>query len=339
MIVYFDTVRRKRPVREGGELIKLDWAAKKVLRVIPLFPSDPDILEDPNPRGNSRGGKGILVRGGEVFVGTYHTILVFDLDLNLKRRITNHLFANIHEMCFAGKNIWVSSTTLDCALLIDPGGRTLKTWWPREEPLLQEHFGLAAKVIDKAADNRLCHLHHELSLQQGHTHLNAICRFAGRIYALLNRLGALVQVEPEVRVVLEDGRLRGSHSPVIVEAGRRVVVCSSFNRDLLFFDLQGGALVKRIHLLDFPEVARLYQDHPDQPFNKAIFVRGLEIVGRDRLLVGISPASILEVDTAGGRLLGFFSYRRDVGDAVHGLAHVPGPSSGGGKRKTPWGGK
>ena len=60
MIVYFDTVKRTYPVREAGELVKLDWSAKKVLKTVPVYPFDPDIEEDSNPRGNSRGGKGML---------------------------------------------------------------------------------------------------------------------------------------------------------------------------------------------------------------------------------------------------------------------------------------
>ena len=326
MIIYFDTVRRKRPVPEGGELVKLDWQAKKVLRAIPVFPSDPDIIDDPNPRGNSRGGKGILIRGGEVFVGTYHTLLVFDLGLNLKRRISNHLFANIHEMCFAGEDIWLSATTLDCAVLVDPRGRTLRTWWPREEPLLQKRYGLEPMEIDKAADNRLSRLHDELSLKPSHTHLNAVCRDGGRTFALLNRLGALVQIEPDVRIAVDDGGLRGCHSPRIIGDGSQLVVCSSLQKELLFYDLKNGRLLQRIRLLDFGPVEELHRKHPDQPFNRSIFVRGLDVIGENRLLAGIAPASILEIDAERRRLLDWFGYSDDVGDAVHGLAHVsPAP--------------
>ena len=118
MIVYFDTVKRKRPVNEGGELIQMDWSSKRIINSLPIFPSKPDIHNDPNPRGNSRGGKGIIVSGDEILVGTYHTILVYDHHLNLKRTITNNLFVNIHEISLYGKNIWVSSTAIDCALLV-----------------------------------------------------------------------------------------------------------------------------------------------------------------------------------------------------------------------------
>jgi hypothetical protein len=50
-------------------------------------------------------------------------------------------------------------------------------------------------AIDEG-DNRLSHLHDELSLQESHTHLNAVCRSRDRTYVLLNRQGLLVQIGP-----------------------------------------------------------------------------------------------------------------------------------------------
>jgi hypothetical protein len=322
MIIYFNTVKRKRPVKEGGDLVKLNWSSKKILKVLPLYPTDPDIDSDSNPRGNTRGGKGMLIKGDDLFVGTYHSILVFDLDLNFEWKITNNLFANIHEMCFSGENIWVSSTAIDCALKVNRQGQTLKTWWPREEPLLQEKYGLRPMDIDKDDDNRLKYIHEELSTKEHHTHLNAVATFGDRTYVLLKRQGVVVEIEPEVRIALEDGLVRGSHSPVIAGDGRRMILCSSFQRDVLVYDLESGGLIKRIHLLDFPEIARLHQEFPSQPFNQSIFVRGLEIIDSERILVGISPAAILEIDLERGGLLDFYQYSSEIGDAVHGLVHL-----------------
>lgn len=325
MLVYLSTVRRRRPVRDGGELVKVDWTTKTVVARQPLFPSDPAITDDPNPRGNSRGGKGLLVRGDELWAGTYHTLLVFDHELNPKRRISNPLFASIHEISAAGEDTWVSATAIDGAVLVDPRGRTLKSWWPREEALLRERYGLEPGRIDLRADHRLLHLHEEASRHGSHTHLNAVCGDGARTFVLLSRQGVLVQIEPEVRVILESELLRRAHSPRLVEGGRRMVLCASFEGDVLFFDLQTGELTGRIHLADFDEVAALKDRHPDQPFNKSLFMRGLDLLGGGRLLVGIAPATILEIDAVSGRLLDMFRYSDDVGDAVHGLAHVPDP--------------
>jgi hypothetical protein len=323
MIVYFDTVRRKRPVREGGELVKLDWPAKRVLKAVPVYPSDPDIAVDPNPRGNSRGGKGIINDDDEIFVGTYHSILVFDPGLNLKRRITNNLFVNIHEMCFAGEHIWVSSTTIDCAIKVTRDGKTVKTWWPRENPLLQKKFGLTPMDLDKSADNRLRHVDAELSTSQSHTHLNSVITCGAHTYVLLNRMGVLVQIEPELQVVLDDQLLRGAHSPAITADGTRFIVCSSFNHALMIYDRMRGTQINKIDLLEFREIQKLKLQSPDQPFNKSIFVRGLEILDDDRVLTGIAPAGILEIDIEHNKLLDFYQYSSDVGDAIHGLVHIP----------------
>ncbi len=330
MIVYFDTVKRKRPVEDGGELVKLDWSTKKVVKSLPLYPTEPDIEEDPNPRGNSRGGKGMLISGDEVFVGTYHTILVYDLELNLKRRISNNLFVNIHEMCFAGRDIWVSSTTIDSAVLVDPQekdlSKHLKTWWPREEPLIQARFRVQPLEIDKTVDNRLLHLHKEISSDDDHTHLNSVTKFADNTYVLLNKMGAFIQIEPELEFIFEDELLRGGHSPVVTGDGKQFLVCSNFRKkSVLIFDLENRQFNKRIDLLDFAEVAELHEKHPDQPFNKSIFPRGLEILDEERILVGISPASILEIDIKREKLLDFYQHSFDVGDAVHGLVHVKRP--------------
>lgn len=322
MIVYFDTVRRLRPVEDGGELIKLDWSRKAVLKAMPIFPSDPDVGDDPNPRGNTRGGKGILLRDGEIYVGTYHTILVFGPDLRLRRRISNNLFVNLHEMCFDGDTIWVSSTAIDAAIKVDLEGRTLKSWWPREEPLLQDAYGLRPLPIDKDADNRCLHVRAEMSTKPHHTHLNSVFSAGGRVYALLNRLGVVARIEPEVRVAIEDERLRGGHSPVATPAGDRVLVCASKDKSILVYDLHTGRLIKRIPLLGFDPVAELQARFPDQPYNKSIFVRGLALLDDDRILAGIAPAAVLEIDASAGRLLDMFQYASDVGDAVHGIAHV-----------------
>lgn len=324
MIVYFDTVKRKRPVKDAGDLVCLDWTTKKIHKTIPIFPFDPDIVDDPNPRGNSRGGKGIIVSGNELFVGTYHSILVFDLDLNLKRKISNPLFVNIHELCMAGESIWVSSTAIDCAVKVDRLGNALKIWWAREEKLLQERYGLCPMAIDKTIDNRLIHIHADLSSKPCHTHLNSVVTANGRSYVLLNKQGALVQIEPTVNVVLEDPFLRGAHSPALTRAGDRMLVCSSFKKAILVYDLESGKTVQQIDLLNFAEIATLQKMHPDQPFNQSIFIRGLEIVDGQRILAGISPAAILEIDVQRNRLLDLFQFSNDVGDAVHGLTLQPG---------------
>jgi hypothetical protein len=187
---------------------------------------------------------------------------------------------------------------------------------------MQERYGLVPMAIDKNADNRTKHVHEAASEREGHMHLNAVAHSRGRTFVLLNRLGVVVQIEPQEKIVLDDVRIRGSHSPVLLEDDGQLALCSSFAKEILFFDLKTGRLVKSIHLLGFAEVADLHREYPDQPFNKSIFVRGLEVTGDGRILVGIAPASILEIDTERGCLLDLYQHSLHTGDAVHGLAHI-----------------
>ena len=327
MLVYFDTVRRKRPVKNAGELIQLDWTTKNILKTVPIFPFDPDIDDDPNPRGNSRGGKGIVISGSEILVGTYHSIMIFDGDLNYKQKITNNLFVNIHEMCVEGENVWVSSTAIDAALLVDRQGATLKSWWSREEPLLRDRYDLQPMIINKNEDNRLVHLHAEVSTQQYHTHLNSVFKSGLDTYVLLNKQGVIVQIEPEVKLFFEDPLIKGGHSPAISKDGTKLFLCSSFRRSILMYDFRKKALIKEINLSNDPQIAGLYRSYPDEPFNQSLFVRGLQVIDERRILAGISPASLIEIDFHSGNLLDCYRYSEDVGDAVHGLVCMPKDST------------
>ncbi len=57
----FGTVVRNAPVKQGGELVLLDWKKKTVIKTVPVFPDNPSMDDDPNPRGNTRGCKGIAI--------------------------------------------------------------------------------------------------------------------------------------------------------------------------------------------------------------------------------------------------------------------------------------
>ncbi|MFH1176601.1 MAG: hypothetical protein V1750_04265 [Acidobacteriota bacterium] len=323
MIVWFSTVRRKRPAREGGELVMVDWPRQRVIRTVPLFPSDPDVPDDPNPRGNTRGGKGILVCPEEVWVGTYHTILVFDHSLGLRRRLSNTLFCNIHEMAWASDGAWVACTAIDAALRIDRLGNLTDVRFPREDPAWQERFQLVPLELDRQVDQRLAHLEPD---RRSHTHLNAVFTRGDKVYANLSELGAIIELSPAPAVLLESPLLRGSHSPLVDEVNGWLIVARSQHRQVLFFDLESLELAWTLDLLAFPELAAILGQCPDEPFNRSLFVRGLERVGESRLLVGIAPASILELDLRERRLIRLFQYSDQVGDAVHGLAHFTRPA-------------
>ena len=110
MQVYLGIVVRTAPMREGGELVKIDWAEKSVQASLTIFPDDPSLDHDPNPRGNGRGCRGIALVDDGVLAATYHTLKVFDADLVQRRDISHDLMAGLHELHMLDDGtIWAAS--------------------------------------------------------------------------------------------------------------------------------------------------------------------------------------------------------------------------------------
>ncbi|MCZ6783473.1 MAG: hypothetical protein O7G30_09200 [Proteobacteria bacterium] len=334
MHLYFSTVIRNAPPDRGGELVCLDWDAKRVEATVPIAARNPT-LDDPNPRGNTRGGRGVAVVGDEVVVASYHTLRVFDRGLAPQRDLTHPLMAGLHEVTPTGRgSVWVTATAIDAALEIDlESGKALREFWPREQPGLQRELGLAPLDVDKSADNRARFAAGDHLGDASHLHLNAVAEHDGDVLALFNRLGAVASLS-EDRVVVRDGAIRKGHNLLV--DGNRLWVNDTPGRRLFAFDLSSGGRERKISLMKLDAVserarpldrryriARFLHERglrrvaPPLP----IFLRGLARAG-DRLFVGISPAAILCLDAASGRLRDTFQYSNDVHTCIHGLTVV-----------------
>jgi hypothetical protein len=344
MHVYFSTIVRGAPRERSGELVKLDWNTKKILGRVPLFSSDPALI-DPNPRGHTRGGRGILVNSSELFAASYHTLHVFDHDLRPLPPIQHNLFCNLHELHWDGDAIWATSTDVDGAIKIDRHGRTLDEWWPREDPVLMRRFGLEPLFVKKHEDNR-CKFVNASKTAPGHVHLNAIALDEGRPLALLNQFGAIVRLQP-TQILVDDPTLRGAHNLVITARGE-IIVNDTVNRAVRVYDRQ-GRLIRKFNLRSLAPVRRILARHvardvgiwlsrhgrPKSLFYRLfgglcaarpLFVRGLSETKRGSILVGISPAGLLELDLKTGELVDFHMHSRSVRDCVHGLVCRPAGS-------------
>lgn len=339
MHVYFSTVIRQAPLSAGGEVVKLDWTRKKVLAVQPIVPTDPPVCAT-NTRGGTRGGRGIHIPNGEVIVASYHSLHSFDLDLNPFQRISNPNFANLHEICSQDNSIWTTSTEIDAAVKVDREGRTIETWWPRDDTVTAERFGLTPLNLDKGADNRTAYV----DMGNGdasHVHINAVgIGRDGRPLMLLNKFGAVVRLHP-TEVLIVEPLMRGCHNLLVTQNGH-LLINNTIQRSVDVFDAQ-GTLRNRIMLDKLAPVAKILRRHawprlqcwlakygrPHRLFHplflhavvsRPIFVRGLCETPNGNILVGISPAAILELDWKSGKLVDFFAYSDAVSVCVHGLA-------------------
>jgi hypothetical protein len=337
MRLYFTTVNRKAPLERGGEVVALDWASKRVLASAPLAPSDPDIV-DPNPRGNTRGGRGIAVLNDrEILVGDYHTLRIVGRDdFRERRRLSHHLFASIHEITRTGDTTFlVSSTAVDAAIEVDVAtGQEVRSFHPRTHPALQRELGLTPLAIDLEADNRTRFLGNEHFKHPHHVHLNAVAMWDARPLALFSKQGAIVDLDRGA-ILARDNALRGSHNLLVADG--RAYVNHTVGKGVLVFDLASGKRQRHIGWGSAPRVRELLAGKETLyrvrrrleklhllPVRASLpgFARGLARHG-GRLFVGIAPASILELDEAGGELVSSFTYSTNVDACIHGLAVDP----------------
>ncbi len=333
MQVYFGTVVRTAPVREGGELVKLDWAEKRVEKRVPIVPEDPSVEHDPNPRGNTRGCRGIQIRGDRVLAANYHSVEIFDRDLNRRGRITDGLMVGLHETSLEGDTLWVTSTAIDAAVGYDvTRGTRAGGFFPRDSAALRARLDLAPQVLDREEDHRLSFLDSAHTEQQSHLHLNAVAQWEGRHYALCHAKGAIVDMTRET-VVYQDPALVKAHNLVVREDGL-AFVNDTYRATLKIIDLGQGRLVKSVPLRRFgavqwvlaKTVARTMvklgtalngkaRSHIARP----LFLRGLAVAD-SRAWLGFSPATIVCIDWEQGRLIDLYQHSGDVRVCVHGLA-------------------
>lgn len=339
MRLYFTTVIRAAPPERSGVIVGMDWDAKRVEAMLPISPRDPEPV-DPNPRGSTRGGRGITRVGEALVVGSFHTLYRFTPELEPLGAASGGLLAGIHAVYPArdGSSVWVAATNIDAALRVDPvSGEVLEQRWPRELPGLQRELGVHPLRIDKAADNRCRFLAVEALAAPDHLHLNAVRSIDGRVLGLLHAPGVIADLDAG-RVVVRHPTLRGAHD-LLPMADGTIAVNDTRGAQVRFFVLDragGGRLVRSIDLRAIGWVralaagartpgraARVTRRVLQRPVAaRPLFVRGLA-TGQGRLYVGLSPASVLELDLATGDLVSAYQHSAHVAEAVHGI-HLEG---------------
>lgn len=331
MKVFFGTVVRMASVGEGGELVRLDWGSKRIEGRVPIVPTGVD--HDPNPRGNTRGCRGIAVVDGRIVAASYHSLEVFDPDLNHERSRSHGLMVGLHETRVTDDgHLWVTSTAIDSALKFDTAtGEMLESFWPREMPRLARELELVPAEIDKSADNRLSFLEQKRGRGPSHIHLNAVAEWKGHVLALFHAPGVIADLT-EDRILVRDPHLEKAHN-LIVDPDGTAVVNDSLRATVRVYDLNSGRSVDAIDLKAFDWVRRLRRSAIvdllrrmlRNPFvgrerfsARPLFLRGMDRVG-ERLFLGLSPAAVVCLDLGSRDVVDAFRYSRDVRVCVHGL--------------------
>jgi hypothetical protein len=261
------------------------------------------------------------VTEGRIVACSYHTLHLFDADLEARRDLSHGLMVGLHEIALTGDVLWVASTAIDMALAYDlRSGDLVDSFAPREMPAFRSRWDLSPLEIDLRADNRARWLAYDAKTDPSHLHLNAIAISDGSVLALFNRFGAIVDLTSS-RVLVEDPVLTGAHNLVVLDDGT-LVSADTRGAGIRFYNAENGNLQHVVDLQSFGWVRRLrrsIRENSDQRLARPLFTRGLAFDG-DVAAVGISPASVLLVDWREPELLDVYQHSSDVRHAIHGLA-------------------
>ena len=238
----------------------------------------------------------------------------------------------LHETQIVGSSIWVTSTSIDATLKYRlENGALEASFWPREMPQFQQSLNLEPLEIDKSIDNRLNFLDSASFRGESHLHLNAVCEFRGEVYALLHSKNVVVNLSQGC-IVIRDVNLKHAHNLIMEEPG--VVYINDTRRTVVRqYDLESGQQIRAINIramrginsLLFRTVTRAIKEMGVSFFNRKskatarpLYLRGLAI-NEDYIFAGFSPATIVRIDKASGRLVDYYFHSTDMRDCIHGL--------------------
>ena len=149
--------------------------------------------DDPNPRGGSRGTKGVSACPNGLAIAVAERVSMFDSSWQLRSEVTHPWFGQLHGVLAEPDGIWVTSTACDLLVKLSWEGECVESWCWRSDPELRSALGFGSLPdFDPSRDYR-----DPLATGGGYdvVHLNAVARGRG---GLLLNFGQ----------VLNDGALR-----------------------------------------------------------------------------------------------------------------------------------
>lgn len=327
-----------------GQLLVIDWDRGEIDQAMPVpLPKYPS--SNANPRGGIRGGRGIKFWEGHCYVANYDTVFVYDRDWIQVAEISHPLATDIHEIDIDAQGLWLSCSRYDLILQLSLNGDLLAHWHISSAPGLMRKLGINVPALDLNHDYRK-----NLPSGLDRTHLNCVqCQSDGSLIvhlglvhpeSVLHRVLRRLLPPPgfeahqmgrlqrrlyewaqgsasyvvrlhgpdlgQIDILARFPALRPNHNGQALDDGR--VVVASERKELVVNEAGTGRTLCRVPL-------------------PAKWVRGLVQIGPERLLVGIAPCAVLEVDLAEGRVLRQVSISDHPHEALHGLAVVPDNTS------------
>ena len=341
MKIITTTVIRHSVIGEqaSGHLLEIDWDAQTITHSLPVpdpkFPSS-----NTNPRGGLRGGRGAKVYQNRYFIANYDTVFVYDADWRPLEEISHPLATDIHEIDIDEQGVWLSCSRYDLVLKLSYAGEKLEHWHISDSPELMRRLGIHCEPLDLSHDYRR-HLPPGLD----HTHLN--CVQIGPDKSVIVNLGQVHPQGPAQRLgrrlfpapgyhahALSATRrrmynlLHGSRSHVVALDRDRPGTAKILSQYPALRPNHNGQLLDNTRTMLASEDGGLVISDIETGQRQLIpvpgtWVRGLLKLDEHRVLVGIQPCAIVEVDINSARVTRQMKLSVNPNESVHGLTLIP----------------
>lgn len=314
--IFTTTVIRGSKNRElTGFLFELDWQGNRIKERIPI-PLD---TGHPfwNARGGNRGGRGVFIHNGTLYIATAMSVLMFDSKLKKIGELTHPYLAGLHEIYVDSEGIWLTSTVHDLVVKLNFSGNIIDEWWGSESKILQQKFGFSSRKLNLSLDfaEEAFTLEYERYCEKERLHANTVWPHNEEVYVLACRRKAFIRIRPDPeRIVLQDKQLGAPHNGIVTPDGR-IIINDTQNQCIRTYDLLSG---KRLMTMS----TAIYRSKNSKQFAKAGWQRGLAHVKDSVFLVGTSPATIFEVDIDRLTIGQICKIDTHVSHCVHGLAVI-----------------
>jgi hypothetical protein len=316
--VVTSVVRYAVPTAMSGRLRVVDLTSGETIFET-LVPESVWRRHDPNPRGGTRGTRGVSIHGERLVVAGAERLYVFDTRWRLVDELTHRLMADVHDVLAEERGIWVASTGCDALLLYAWNGRLLETCALREDEHLTEELGRPGHwlpPLDPGVDYRDPRIRMNVFDAM---HLNGLAQAPEGLLLSLGRvttraedvgrsgISALVQFDGDGFEVLHrrPGVAVPNHN--VARAGERLLFNDSNEHCLVVYDRAAGAEVAAVPIPGDPP-----------------FVRGLAEVEPGLWLVGSqAPLAVYAVDAERGKRVAEYRLGGVEYEAVYGICVLP----------------
>ena len=296
-IICTTVVRAAEHGSTHGGLYVIDVESGEVLHYAPY---DENFVND-NERGGERGLRGVCVLDDRIVVASATSLIELDKETyEIVRKLENRdIFRSIHEICFFANSIWVTSTALDCGAQVDLDFNLVGFYQILGESKL-DHKSLTGKTIIDPSK----------ATEEDNYHINSISSTSGRLTfgGLITDLYDFDSMQPVSQMPMIQGVRSFQHN--FYEY-----------KDLCLVNLTGFNKLAIINsgitsFVDIPR-SKSVEYHADE-IAEDNWNRGLARLG-SRVLIGSSPARILEFDMDTNEFIKEISIESDMRHCIHGL--------------------